>query len=134
MSHESTASDALKYAAALLRHRAEWTTDAIGGAGCRGNHEIELDAIDEAVLEIWRLAGQYGDPLRYSDGRLVRSSREIEPGVTTEHIWMPDPAAEEPRSWRGTLRHDPGEQCPGLYEVATTPMTQEIHVRVVRTL
>jgi hypothetical protein len=128
------AGDALKYAAALLRQRTEWTTDSIAGTDCNGDHEPELDAIEATALELHGLAAQFGDPLRYSDGRLVKSSREIERGLVTEHIWHPHPAAEEPRSWRGTLRHDPGEPCPGVYEVSTTPTTQEIHVRTVRTV
>lgn len=130
--HQNPA-DALRYAAALLRQRVEWTTDSIGGADCNGDHELELDAVDETVREICALAAKFGDPRRYSDGRLVKSSREIEPGVITEHVWHPDPAVEQPTSWRGTLRHDPGEPAPGIYEVSLTPATQEIHVRTVRT-
>ncbi|XTP37163.1 hypothetical protein ACORG1_13485 [Mycobacterium sp. TJFP1] len=126
--------DALKYAAALLTQRANWTTDSISGADCTGDHEPELDAIDETAREICALAAQFGDPRRYSDGRMVKSAREIEPGVVTEHVWHPDPAAEKPLSWRGTLRHDPGEPCPGIYEVSLTPATQEIHVCTVRSI
>lgn len=126
--------DALKYAAALLRQRTEWTTDSISGADCNADHEPEVSAIEATAAEINTLAAHFGDPRRYSDGRLVKSSREIEPGVITEHVWHPDPSVEEPRSWRGTLRHDPGEPCPGLYEVSLTPATQEIHVRTVRAL
>ena len=126
--------DALRYAAALLTQRASWTTDAIGGSMCDHDHELELDAIDETAREIRALAAQFGDPRRYSDGRQVRTSQEIEPGVITEHVWNPDPAAEKPTSWRGTLRHDPGEPCPGIYEVSLTPATQEIHVCTVRSI
>lgn len=78
------------------------------------------------------MAAQFGDPYHYSDGRRVKTVREISPGLLTEHIWHPDPAAEEPQSWRGHLVFDPGENCPGIYEVTTTPETQDIHVRVVR--
>lgn len=127
-----TATDALKYAAALLRYRADWATDAIGGADCSADHEPELEAIDDAVREIDALAAQFGDSRSYSDGRLVKTSCEIEPGVVTAHVWHPDPSAEKPQSWRGTLRHDPGEPSPGVYEVSTDPATQIIHVRAVR--
>lgn len=125
--------DLLKYAAALLAQRVEWTTDEISGSMCSGEHQIPLDAICDAASEIAALASQCGDTRRYSDGRHVRSSREIESGVITEHVWHPDPAAEQPSSWRGALRHDPGVPSPGVYEVTLAPVTQEILVRVVRT-
>ncbi|APE17762.1 hypothetical protein BOH72_23370 [Mycobacterium sp. WY10] len=133
MTHTPNAVDALKYAAAILKHREEWATDAIGGSDCTVDHELELEALSDTTREICALAAQFGDPCRYTDGRRVKSHAEIEYGVVTEHVWHPDPAAEEARSWRGTLRHDPGVPCSGLYEVTTTPETQEIHVRVVRT-
>ena len=128
-----SAADALKYAAALIGQRAEWTTSAIGGCDCGADHDLELGAIVETSREITAVAAGFGDLSRYSDGRRVLSSREIAPGLVAEHIWHPDPAAEKPRSYRGTLGHDPGEPCPGLYEVETDPATQELHVRVVRT-
>ncbi|ORB26625.1 hypothetical protein [Mycolicibacterium parafortuitum] len=128
----TTPSDQLKYAAAILWQRAEWTTDAIAGSCCDDDHDIELDAITDAACEIRAMAEKLGDPRTYSDGRQVQTTREIEPGVYTVHVWHPDPSAEQPRSWRGSLRHDPDEQCPGVFEVTTTPETQEIHVRTVR--
>lgn len=129
-----SATDALKYGAALLQQRTEWTTDSISGADCNADHDPEVGLIEATAAEIIRLAARFGDPRRYSDGRLVKSTREIEPGFITEHVWHPDPTAEEPRSWRGTLRHDPDEPCPGLYEVSLTPATQEIHIRTVRAI
>ncbi len=133
MTNPLMAADALKYAAALLKHRTDWATDAIGGAGCGGDHDTELEALDQVFDSVEFLATQFGDPNRYSDGRQVVTSREIERGFITVHVWHPLPEVEAPASWRGNLRHDPGEPCPGLYEVSTTPDTQEIHVRVVRT-
>ena len=134
MTTAPNAADYLKYAAAILWQRAEWTTEAISGSCCDGDHETEQDAITDVACEISRLAPLFGNPRRYSDGRHVQTIREIEPGVYTVHVWHPDPSAEKPRSWRGSLRHDPDEQCPGVYEVTTTPQTQEIHVQVVRAL
>lgn len=133
MATTPNAADHLKYAAAILRQRADWTTDAVSGSGCNVDHDLELDAIDDTVSEITALAALFGDPHHYADGRRVKTTTEIEHGVVTEHVWHPDVSAEEPRSWRGTLRHDPDQPCPGLYEVSTTPATQELHVRVVRT-
>lgn len=129
------ADDALKYASAILRSRADWTLDGIAGSMCdQGGHDLELDAISDVVDDISRLAAQYGDPRRYSDGRMVKSSKEIERGLTTEHIWHPVAEREEIRSHRGNLLSgDPDIPSPGIYEVTTYPATQEIHVRVVRT-
>ena len=128
------ADDALKYAAALLHSRTDWATDSIGGSSCdRGGHELELDAIADVISDIGRLASQFGDPRRYSDGRMVKSSREIERGLTTEHVWHPVLELEQVRSHRRSLLSgDPDVPSPGMYEVTTYPVTQEIHVRVVR--
>ncbi|WP_422748000.1 hypothetical protein ACN27E_07870 [Mycobacterium sp. WMMD1722] len=132
----STTADYLKYAVAILRAREEWVTDSIGGSACdhESGHEIELDAIHDVVTEIRAMAiDLFGNDLMvYSDGRAVEQYAQIEDGVVTHHVWHPDPAAEEPRSWRGALRHDPGEPSPGIYEVSTDPATQSIHVRAVR--
>jgi hypothetical protein len=128
-----TAADALKYASAILHERTEWTTDAIGCADCGDEHEIELDAINDVAIEIRSLAAQFGDFHHYSDGRRVKSSKEIQLGLVTEHVWHPDPTQEEPRSWRGNLPSgDPDIPSPGIYEVTTDPFTQEIHVRIVQ--
>lgn len=124
--------DALKYAAALLQQRMEWTTDAIAGSECTVEHETELDAVYDTSREITGLAAAFGDPRRYSDGRLVKSRAEIQRGLVTEHVWHPDPTLEYRRSWRGALPSDPDVPSPGVYEVTVDPKAQDIHVRVVR--
>lgn len=130
------ADDALKYAAAILEDRARWALDSIGGSCCddQTGHELESDSIFEITEDIVKLASQFGDPNRYSDGRSVRSSTWIEKdSLSTGHVWHPDPAQERPASWRGhLLSGDPDTPSPGIYEVTTNPVTQDIHVRVVR--
>ncbi|MFV8173366.1 hypothetical protein [Mycolicibacterium peregrinum] len=128
------ADDALKYAAAILKERTSWALDEIGGSSCdQHGHEMQTDAIYDITVDIAKLAAQFGDSNRYSDGRMAESSRWIEKdALSTGHVWHPDPTAEEVQSWRGNLPHDPGTPCPGVYEVTTYPATQEIHVRVVR--
>lgn len=127
-----TAADALKYAAAILRQRSEWTTDAIDCAECAIDHDTELDAILGICDEISALTEQFGDPRRYSDGRLVISRAEIQRGLTTEHVWQPNSTQEEPRSWNSSLPSDPDVPSPGVYEVTTDPQTQRIHVQIVK--
>lgn len=129
------ADDALKYAAAMLTELIDWTTDGIAGSGCdQGGHEIETDAISDIGRDIRALAAQFGDPNRYSDGRMVKTHKEIERGLSTSHVWHPVPQLEEVQSHRGSLLSgDPDIPSPGVYEVTTYPKTQEIHVRVVRT-
>jgi hypothetical protein len=125
--------DALKYAAAQLDRATGWACDSIAGSCCdSGGHEEQLDVIHAAVGEITECAAAYGHPNRYSDGRMVKTNKEIEDGLVTEHVWHPDASREEPHSWRGHLPSDPGVPSPGIYEVTTYPATQEIHVRVVR--
>lgn len=126
------ADDALKYAAALLKATADWTGDEISGSECGGGHEVALDAVDDRVRTVVDLAAEFGNPLIYSDGRVVKSRKTIDGGLITEHIWHPDPTVEKPSSWRGYLLSDPGIPSPGVYEVETDPSTQTIHVRVVR--
>lgn len=128
--------DALKYAYARLRATTDWTCDSIAGSLCdTGGHEDELNAIRDCVETIRDLLEPFGDPNRYSDGRFVTTGKEIdrESALRTSHVWHPIPSLEEPRSWRGELPSgDPDTPSPGVYEVTTTPATQEIHVRVVR--
>lgn len=128
------ADDALKYAAAILKERIDWTTDEIGGSGCDTDHEMPLDAITEIVTDIAKLAAQFGSLDTYSDGRMVKSGAWIEEGVYTSHVWHPDASMEESESHRGNLpSYDPDVPAPGIYEVTTYPETQDIHIRVVRT-
>ena len=131
---DMTAADYLKYAAALLNARTDWACDSIAGAICDGadGHEVELDAINDAVREVQKMAALFGYARKYSDGRRVVSYAEIQPGLVTSHVWHPDAAAEERTSWRSSLPSDPGEPSPGVYEVSLEPATQEIFVRVVR--
>ena len=130
----TTAADYLKYSSAKLRHSTDWALDAIGGGLCDHDtgHDIELEAVHVAIAEVAKLAELFGDPNRYSDGRLVKTGTWIEDGVYTDNVWHPDPSQEKPRSWRSNLIHDPGTPCPGIYEVTTDPATQQIHVRVIR--
>lgn len=130
------ADDALKYAAAKLASCTDWATDSIAGSMCAsGGHEDETDAISEMTTEVVRLAALFGNPLRYSDGRMVKSGAWIDNGMRTEHVWHPDPVQEEPQSWRGHLHSGhPDVPSPGIYEVSTEPSTQDLHVRVVRTV
>jgi hypothetical protein len=65
------ADDALKYAAAILKSRTQWAGDSIAGSDECNGHNLELEAIDHTVTEICRLTAQFGDPRRYSDGRLL---------------------------------------------------------------
>ncbi|TDH57521.1 hypothetical protein E2F47_01755 [Mycobacterium eburneum] len=127
------ADDALKYAAARLEACADWVLDSIGGSMCdREGHEDELNAIADVVSCVAELAARFGDPRHYSNGRLVKTRRQIEDGLVTEHIWHPE--SEPSQSWRGSLPSgDPDVPSPGVYEVTTYPETQQIHVRVVRT-
>lgn len=127
------AADAIKYAASLLGSRTGWALDSIAGSTCdHDGHEEAVEAVYDAIGDLKNLAAQYGDPRRYSDGRAVTTEKEIVFGLVTSHVWHPDPACEDPRSWRANLPSDPGVPSPGIYEVTTDPATQEIHVRVVR--
>lgn len=131
--HSIRADDALKYAAAQLTSCTDWACDSIAGSLCdHGGHEDELDAINATAAFIQGLAARFGDPNRYSDGRHVKSQKEVVEGLRTEHIWEPNPYAEEPSSWRGNLHSGhPDIPSPGVYEVSTSPFTQELHIRVL---
>jgi hypothetical protein len=124
------ADDALKYAAAKLENSTDWTLDVIGD--CVNSHDIEVNGILDIRDYIKKLAALFGHPNLYSDGRVVKSFKEIQYGLTTGRVWHPDPAQDKVTSWRGTLPSDPGVPSPGVYEVTCYPDSQEIHIRVVR--
>ncbi|CAM3224952.1 hypothetical protein [Tsukamurella hominis] len=126
--------DAIKYLAARLAERTDWAIDSIGGSGCDHDHDDELNALMDAVAEVRTFAAEFaGDPHHYSDGRLVKSSAQIDDGLYTSVVWHPIVERDEARSWRGALLSGaPGVPSPGLYEVETDPTTQMITVRVVR--
>jgi hypothetical protein len=140
------ADDALKYCAAILKEQTEWIADGISGAPCNGNnveedgirycvdHEPEIAALDSVVAQVLRMAARFGDPNRYSDGRLVKSHGRIGHQMTTVHVWHPVPSEEKPKSWGGPLPHDPDTASPGVYEVSTDPVTQNLHTCVIRPL
>ena len=134
MTKHIPAEDRLKFIVARLHSVTDWAIDSIGGSGCEpaDGHETELDAIADLVAEITHLASGFGDPLVYSDGRAVKSRKQIQASLIVEHVWHPDPALEEPRSSGSSLPSDPGVPSPGVYEVTTNPGTQEIDVRVIR--
>jgi hypothetical protein len=133
--HSIRAADALRYAVAKLTSCTDWACDSIAGSLCdHGGHEDELDAINAVAAFIQGLAARFGELNRYSDGRLVKTQREVEEdsGLRVEHIWEPNPYAEEPSSWRGNLHSGhPDIASPGVYEVSTSPLTQELHIRVL---
>lgn len=122
-------SDALKYIVAKLDETTAWTLDQIGD--CDNGHDVEVDALLDLVAEAKNLVA--GDPRTYSDGRVVKSQREIQDGLMTSHVWHPDAASEKSNRWRGNLPSGhPDRKSPGVYQVSTNPMTQVIDVRVVR--
>lgn len=128
------ADDALRYAAAKLTSCTDWACDSIAGSLCDHGHEDELGAIHDAAALIQGLAAQFGDLNTYSDGRQVKSHKQVaeDAGLHIEHIWEPNPYAEERSSWRGNLHSGhPDIPSPGVYEVSTSPLTQEIHIRVL---
>lgn len=127
--------DAFKYAAAQLEYTTSWALDSIGGSCCEAGHDDELDALHDAIREVRNLAARLPDPLHYSDGRVVRTHTWIvQDELSTEHIWHPEISEEKATSYRGDLPSgDPDLPSPGLYEVATNPEDQSVHVRVVRT-
>lgn len=130
--------DALKYAAAILKARTDSALDGIAASGCghdddEDRHTAEIDAIRDVVAEILDLAAQFGDPRRYSDGRRVQSTAQIEGNFRTVHIWHPDAHVEKSASWRGSLLPwDEDTPSPGVFEVTTNPRTQCLNVQVVR--
>lgn len=135
--------DALRYVAALLKYHNDWIHDAIAGAGCMSehdptcciDHDPELDTLDQLVDEIAELTAQYGPTDRYTDGRRVKTTARIQAqGMYTEHVWHPDATAETPDSWGGPLPHDPDTPSPGLYQVDTNPLTQDLHTCVITPL
>ncbi|MDP7735137.1 hypothetical protein [Mycobacterium paragordonae] len=136
----ASAADWLKYRAAECASRTNAITDAI----CAVLSDVKMDGeteegLDELLRELDDLAAEnraaaarFGDPNKYSDGRVVESFTPITPGMSQGVTWHPDPAAHRPTHWIGDLLSDPGMPSPGRYEVTLDAISQRIDVRVIR--
>ena len=121
-----TSMDVLKYMAYRVRNTISWTVDSLPIEGDDGEHEI--DALCALAEEFETLLGPLCEAWNhYSDGREIQTSREIEHGFTTSHVWHPDPAQDTEQTYSGRLLADPGENN-GTYEVRIVP-PQEVTVR-----
>lgn len=97
--------------------------------------EVPLaDAQDRALRMLYRLEStledlvmEFGDPLWYSDGRMVFTEFRLPDGSFYLHIWLPIPSVE-PVGRRAV----PCKDEPLLaFEIETVPATQEVRVRKV---
>lgn len=115
-----SAADALKYLRILVGREVDSAVERL-------YDELQVDAHPE-LERLWDLGKRIAaviDPLdldwdRYSDGRRVQSSAEIEQGHTFVHLWQPDPDSESERRFTGDLLADPG-QSKGTYEATIVP-------------
>lgn len=134
-----TSLDALKYLAREVRRTVDWTTDSLFGSGIFENDPPEVEAICQMVDDMESLLRPLPEAWnRYSDGREIRVSVEIERGHSYDHLWHPDPSKNAAKVIRGRLLADPGEDN-GTYEIRIVPpQTVQVQVfprtlRVVRT-
>ena len=128
-----TPEDVLKYALARTRDTQGWALDSVGDCDHPDGHDDAVTALVDEQFKLRELAAQViREPERYSNGRLVQTTKQITHGLYTGHVWHPLADAEEPYSWRAALPSDPGVPSPGVYEVSVDPTSQQIHVRVIR--
>lgn len=131
----TTAEDALKFLAAHGRQNLDYAIDAL--CDLAENDEELVGHIQDLLMEVQSeldaaVEAHTDRRWRYSNGRVVRTAKEIQYGLVTSHVWHPEPGYEQPRSWHGPLPSDPGVPSPGIYTVALDPVRQAIDVNVIR--
>lgn len=112
-----TASDALLWTVLEMDGLFDWISETL----------TELEK-DDAANSLWRfqskvreLASAANLSMYYSDGRIAKTSAEIEENFTASHLWEPDPTEDKPISWDGRLSVDPGRPDRGGYVVHVVP-------------
>ncbi|WFS11855.1 hypothetical protein [Rhodococcus aetherivorans] len=95
MTVNHTPTDALIYAAMLVRSRIEWATDTLSDQLDEHTHaavEYILDALGSLAKDVDDVAASHYRSPRYSDGRPIRSRLEIpDRNSVFEHLWPADP-------------------------------------------
>lgn len=120
--------DALKYLAIDISRTVGWTTDSLCSSGVFDNDPPEIEAICQMVEDMNALLGPLVEVWnRYSDGREIKTTVEIEPGFSYDHTWHPDPSKNAASVVTGKLLADPGEDN-GTYEIRIVP-PQTVEVR-----
>lgn len=143
-----SALDVLKYQAAIGKSQIEWATDYIGGNVYHGLSDDAASQIEDALEDPIETINDYAKGIlasvldiepdftlsegRYSDGRRISSSVEIETGMTFSHTWHYD-VSKGPQGpfWirGGELGADPGQYA-GSYAVKVDPSNQTLEVEV----
>jgi hypothetical protein len=112
--------DALTYLALLAEQRLDWAGESVSANSADADLETETEALgdlaDTCRDTLRQVFGQV--PTRYSTGRLVRSTVDIEEGHPFTVLWHPDPTHGQPHTCRGaaldggqwTARVDPQAQ------------------------
>ncbi len=123
-----TSLDVLKFLIRDLERTLDWTLDSLGEQGLAVDAHPELEAIEALGAEAARLCGPLVEAWnRYSDGREVLTTVEIENGHVYSMLWNPDPTKDVALVHRGKLLADQGEDN-GRYEIHVTP-PQSVTVR-----
>jgi hypothetical protein len=141
-----TVLDVLKYQAAIGKSHIEWATDYISGNVYHGLSDDAARQIEDVLEHPIETIDEYAKGIlaavldvepdftlsegRYSDGRRLTSSVQIETGMTFSHTWHYDASKgpQEPFWIRGgELGADPGQYA-GSYAVMVDPSTQTLEV------
>ncbi|AUM17203.1 MULTISPECIES: hypothetical protein [Rhodococcus] len=112
-----TATDALAYAATLVRTQIEWLTDAIlDRLDTDAAAEVEpfLDQLDALARQVGEIARQHDPGGRYSDGRPIESRLNIDGYGQIVQLWPADPTHARPQRFEIRTRT-------GVVAVTLTP-------------
>lgn len=122
------AKDNLKYVVLALSSRIDKAFDSFD----RGDDDA-LVSVMTGILSLLRsFSADLGDDETYSNGRDVMTEVEVVRGIYTEHVWRPDPNAEESVQWEEDLTAPCSDGPDVVCEVVTDPKTQTLHTKVVQ--
>lgn len=125
--------DRLIYAALSARTGIDWATGSASDHGhwddCCGP---ECDALDNASDQLAAAVNQFR---RYSDGRPIRSTIDVEPGHRFTHTWPPgpDPQPGPIELCRGELSRCDADRSRGTFIVWIHPADSMLHIEIVPT-
>ncbi|MET9199050.1 hypothetical protein [Gordonia sp. NPDC003585] len=130
MKSPNAAVDALVHASARATSTLEWTLFQLGCDGALTNHETEQDCLDLAHDDLVTNIAMFD---RYSDGRPVHATVDIEAGRVFDYIFpaLSPVDAGERLVVDSPLPHDPGTPPRGTYRVLVDDHAGTIRVEVL---
>ena len=128
MKSPNLATDMLIYAALGVVDCHSWVIDVLSDYGVCDEHEIETDALGDALGDLHRATYEF---THYSDGRPIRATEMVDNHVCISHVFA---AVVENRGERLLFTdrrpHDPGTPDRGHYRVYSNDAAATLRVEL----